>query len=195
MMAADDTIEAVQDAPFLPLAEGRARMRWYVVQAQHGKGEIAKQSIIAEGFSAYLPVFNRRRSHARKVDTVTRPLFPGYLFARFEVDEHGWQRIASARGVLRLLCSTSARPLPVPMGVIEDLLARANADGVLELADGIPERRFSDGQRVRITAGPMQGLTGLYLGGEEERVKLLIDMLGRPVRMTIPTNIVDPIGD
>lgn len=68
-------------------------LRWYVVQTQINAEAKAAEHLALQGFSLYLPRYLKRRSHARKVDTVARPLFPRYLFVAMDVAVQRWRSI------------------------------------------------------------------------------------------------------
>ena len=59
--------------------------RWYVVHTQpNGEGR-ANLNLRRQGFATYLPRYARRRRHARRQETVQRPLFPRYLFVGLDL--------------------------------------------------------------------------------------------------------------
>ena len=60
--------------------------RWYVAQT-HAQAEAkALLNLARQGFQSYLPQYVKRRRHARRVEWVKAPLFPRYLFVRFDLD-------------------------------------------------------------------------------------------------------------
>lgn len=67
--------------------------RWYVVQT-HINGEAkAANNLTRQGFGVYFPRYLKRRSHARRVDVVARPLFPRYLFVAIDLATQRWRSI------------------------------------------------------------------------------------------------------
>jgi transcriptional antiterminator RfaH len=77
--------------------------RWYVVHTQTQAEERAIWHLANQGLSCFLPRIRIVRRHARKVTPVLAPLFPRYLFLRFELDVARWRAINGTRGVGRLL--------------------------------------------------------------------------------------------
>jgi transcriptional antiterminator RfaH len=78
----------------------------------------------------------------------------------------------------------------LPPGVIEGLIARENAEGLIDLKPAAFS--FTTNQPLRITEGPFADLVGLFQSvGDNERVMLLLDLLGRPVRVQIPAVAVE----
>src|SRR5205823_4940511 len=56
-------------------------MQWYAVYTQPHAEPKALEHILRQGYSAYLPRYRTKVSHARRRQIVLRPLFPRYLFA------------------------------------------------------------------------------------------------------------------
>lgn len=153
---------------------------WYVVQTQpHAEGKAAL-NLARQGFQVYVPRYLRRRRHARRVDMVRSPLFPGYLFVAVDIATQRWRAIQSTIGVSRLVC-IGERPAEVPQVVIDQLRGRENSDGLVQL-----DRRslFAPGDNVRIRDGIFESCLGLFEGlTGGERVAVLLDLLGRKVRV------------
>jgi transcriptional antiterminator RfaH len=162
-------------------------IRWYVAQT-HAKAEHkALFNLDRQGFTAYLPQYRKRRRHARKTDWIKAPLFPRYIFVAFDPQRARWRSISSTIGIAHLIC-TSERPLPLPDGVIDDIRARETADGLVDLTEPAP---FEKGEAVKVIAGPLANLIGFFEEmTDSERVTVLLDMLGRPLRVRLRTEQV-----
>jgi transcriptional antiterminator RfaH len=162
--------------------------RWYVVQTRPHAENKASEHLRRQEFEVYLPRYLKRRRHARRVDTITVPLFPNYLFVAIDVATQRWLSIQSTIGVARLV-RDGDRPAPVPQGVIEMLKGREDANGHIQL-DRTP--RFSPGDHVRIAEGALCDCLGLYEGmSGEARVAVLLDLLGRKVRVFLRTDVIE----
>jgi Transcription termination factor nusG len=98
-------------------------LRWYCLQHKPGLHDTARKELTRQGFDAWSPLRRITIRHARKATEALRPVFPGYLFVRFDVDRHPWRAIVHTRGVHRLFSITPERPLPIRPGVIEALQA------------------------------------------------------------------------
>src|SRR5947209_3993566 len=62
-----------------------AGSQWYVAQTHPRAEAKAAEHLDRQGFHVYLPNFRKRRRHARRVETVTAPLFPRYLFVSVDM--------------------------------------------------------------------------------------------------------------
>jgi transcriptional antiterminator RfaH len=161
--------------------------RWYVVQTQPHAESKAIGHLVRQGFAAYLPRYLKRRRHARKIETVAAPLFPRYLFVTVDMETQRWRSIHSTFGVSRLVCNGD-EPAPVPEAVVAELQSRVDAQGFVRL-----ERRpqFVPGEHVRIVDGVFADSLGLFEGmADRERVAILLDLLGRKVRILLDENAI-----
>jgi transcriptional antiterminator RfaH len=164
-----------------------AEPTWYVVQTHVHSEAKAASHLMRQGFAIYLPRYLKRRRHARKVETVTVPLFPRYLFVAIDRATQGWRAIQSTIGVSRLVCNGD-EPAPVPFNVISDLRQREDADGLIPLSMA---PRFVPGDKVRVVDGLFSGCLGLFQGmTDRERVAILLDMLGRKARVVLDGDFV-----
>ncbi|HUC62930.1 MAG TPA: transcription termination/antitermination NusG family protein [Alphaproteobacteria bacterium] len=160
--------------------------RWYVVHTQAAAEAKARANLMLQRYETFLPCFRKRRRHARKIDTVLAPLFPRYLFVHLDLDSQSWRSINGTFGVVTLV-TFDDRPSAVPEGVVESIRARCDGAGIMDLK----EPGFARGQALTIEDGPMANLTGLFEKvSSDERVVLLIEMLGRALRVAVPYDAV-----
>ena len=159
---------------------------WYVVHT-HPHSEVrAAAHLERQGFAAYLPRYLRQRRHARKIDTVAAPLFPRYVFVAIDLTSQRWRAIESTIGVAHLV-RNGDDPAPVTADVIAELRAREQG-GYVRLPDPAP---FAPGEAVRVIDGTFAHCLGLYEGMKDgERIAILLDLLGRKVRVVLDFSCV-----
>lgn len=160
---------------------------WYAVQTQVNGETKAAQNLQRQGYEIYLPRYLKRRRHARKMDIVARPLFPRYMFVGIDMATQRWRSIQSTFGVSRLVCN-GEDPAPLPDGVVPALRAREDDKGFIKM-----EIRpvFAPGDKVRVLAGAFMDSTGLFSDlADHDRVSILLDMLGRKVRVVLDADMV-----
>jgi transcriptional antiterminator RfaH len=138
------------------------------------------------GFTVYLPRLREyRRSHGRKIE-VRPPLFPGYAFIAIELQ---WHAARWSPGVLALIMDGTG-PARVADAIIDGIRARERG-GLVELA---PAPGLRPGDRVRVTAGPLAGLAGLYDGMRpRERVLVLLTVLGACRRVELGADDIEAV--
>jgi len=156
--------------------------RWYVVQTHAHAEAKAAAHLSRQGFTAYLPRYLKRRRHARRIETVAAPLFPRYLFVTVDMVCQRWRSIHSTIGVAHLVCN-GEDPTPVADAVVESLRAREDVQGFVKLGQ---RPRFALGDKVRVLDGVFTDCLGLFDGMKDsERVAVLLDLLGRKVRLVL----------
>lgn len=161
--------------------------RWYVVQT-HANSEVkAAHHLQRQGYEIYLPRYLKRRCHARKIEIVPAPLFPGYMFVAIDMATQRWRAIRSTIGVLRLV-TNGDEPAPVPLPIIDAMRQREDEKGFVKIYQG---PTFNRGDKVRVLAGAFADTPGLFDGlADRERVAILLDLLGRKVRVMLDGNLV-----
>jgi len=160
---------------------------WYVVQTHPHAEAKAASHLERQGYTIYLPRYLKRRRHARRIETVTAPLFPRYVFVAIDLLTQRWRSIQSTIGVARLVCSGD-EPGVLPASVIDELQGRQDAAGYVQL-DLRP--RFAPGDQIRVVEGAFAACLGLFEGmADRERVAILLDLLGRKVRVTLDADAV-----
>ena len=160
---------------------------WYVVQTQVNGEAKAARNLLRQGYEIYLPRYLKRRRHARKVDFTAKPLFPRYMFVAIDLASQRWRSIQSTFGVSRLV-TNGDDPATVPQGVVHALKAREDDKGFIQL-DNKPT--FAPGDKVRVLAGAFMDSAGLFNGlADHDRVSILLDMLGRKVRVLLDVDMV-----
>ena len=156
--------------------------RWVAINTHSHQERIAVENLARQQFNVYCPTELRRVRHARRVQDVARPLFPGYVFAEVAPDVTLWRSILSTYGV-RALIRYGDRPAFVEAGFIEALRAR-EVDGVITK----PITPYKVGQEIRLNGGPFDGFIATIVEmNEKDRLVLLMRLLSQDVRMRVST--------
>lgn len=160
---------------------------WYVVHTQLNGEARAELNLRRQGFRTYLPRYLRSRRHARRTQMVPRPLFPRYLFVALDLACDRWRSIHSTCGVSQIVLA-GERPVPVPEGVVEQIRAREAGDGYIAL--GLPSG-VGPGSHVRLIDGIFADAKGvLERIADDRRIAVLLELLGREVRVFVPASSV-----
>lgn len=163
---------------------------WYVVQSHPRAETVAEANLKRQGYRTYCPRYLKQRRHARRVETVAAPFFPCYLFVSLDIDQQRWTPIRSTIGVRHIIARPEG-PLAVPDGIVDAMMARHNDAGFIDNSAANP---FKKGDRIRVIDGAFADLEGLFeCSMDEHRVILLLEMLGRAVRVRLPTMSVEAV--
>ncbi|MBI5286649.1 MAG: transcriptional activator RfaH [Deltaproteobacteria bacterium] len=161
-------------------------MQWYVVRTKPREEERVVWYLSNAGIETfYSKVRQMKRIRGRREEGIG-PLFPGYLFARFNI-ESDFRTVRYTRGV-RKVVAFGPWPEPVNPEIVNTLKMR--------MQDGpacagryvtIEERPLRPHEPVKIQEGPLEGLQAIFErpmnGGE--RVVLLLQTLSYQARVVV----------
>jgi transcriptional antiterminator RfaH len=160
---------------------------WCAVNTKVNAEDKAVFHLARQGFKVMLPKHLKRRAHARKIEWVPRPLFPGYLFVEIDPERSPWRAIRSTVGIFDII-RFGDKPAPVPEEVIDEIRARQDENGLIKTHDG---HNFKPGDAVRVLQGALGEFEALFESADDRnRVTVLLNMLGRQVRARVSKNAV-----
>jgi transcription elongation factor/antiterminator RfaH len=181
---ADETPRRVAVAGTSPIAPGE---RWYVVHTQPRRELFAAQQLANQGFRAFVPRHWKSRRHARRVETISAPLFPRYIFTVLDQGRDRWRSVNGTLGVDRLLMC-AGEPQAVPEGLVEGLILAADADGNVRF-----DMNLREGQIIKIMAGPFADMVGtLEKLDDRGRVRVLLEIMGANLRVALSQALLAP---
>jgi len=156
-------------------------MKWYVISTKPYQENHAALNLETVGVMAFCPKIKQKKTLQGRELSVIAPLFPGYLFARFDIQAQ-FRAVTYARGVRKLVSFGSA-PATVDDMVVDSIKARLS-DGCLVL----PQPLFEQGQVVKIQSGPLQGLEAVFERqmSDQQRAVLLLKALAYQMRLVVP---------
>ena len=166
---------------------GSLVLGWYVLwTCSHCEQHVYDQ-LAAKGFHLLLPKMDvwSRRGGIRHV--IRTPLFPGYLFLQHAMDRESYIEVRKARGLVRILGERGDRLAVVPDGEIEAIQKVLSAN-----LPAVPHPYLREGQRVRITRGPLGGVEGILVRMKPNKgfLVLSIDLLQRSVAVEVDCTLV-----
>ncbi len=157
---------------------------WYLVYTKARQEDVALTNLLRQGYGAYLPRARQMRKRRGRRMAVVEPLFPRYLFIQLDTHTDNWSPIRSTLGVASLV-RFGREPARVPDELVDFLRTREGREGLHEWA----EPDYHVGARVRVADGAFHGYEGILLVRTgRERVVVLLDILGRQVRMQVAVN-------
>ena len=156
--------------------------KWFVVRTKAQLEGRALWHLKNQGFDAYLPRYRKQIRHARKMQTVLRPLFPGYVFVSMDMAQQRWRSINGTAGVISLV-QFGNKPAVMSSEMIDVIRGREDQEGAVCLA---PDN-LQKGDRVCIHEGSFADFDAIIdeVSGDK-RVFLMLELLGRAVRVSAP---------
>lgn len=160
---------------------------WYVVRSKPRREQFAQGQLIRRGVETFLP---RIAECVRfRDEPVVAPLFPGYLFARIDLEQQ-YTSVIWSPGVHSMVAFGDV-PVPIDREVIEFLQDRCKGLGLI-----VATPRFEVGQQVRVIDGPLAGLHGVvheHVSGRA-RVRVLMELLRRRTQVTLPMEMLESVA-
>jgi transcriptional antiterminator RfaH len=145
---------------------------WFVIASHAGKENIARHNLENQHIECFLPARKKTVRHFGRTETVIAPLFPGYIFARFDAGPAAIRAVNGTRGVKYLL-SNGGMPSALPRGFVESLLCALDRDGVIS-----HQQYLKPGELVEFACGPFASQMGKLMDMDERgRVTVLLNTL------------------
>lgn len=161
---------------------------WYVAETQLRKEQVAEINLARQSFQTFCPRIRKTRRHARRLDQVMAPVFPGYIFVSMDPAMDQWRSINGTLGVKRLLQFDKDVPAAMPQDAMGQLFARCD-NGIMARSSDI----FAPGKAVRIVSGPFaEMMTSIETLDERGRVRVLLDILGSKTPVTLTFESIEP---
>jgi len=147
---------------------------WFILQFKPNAHHQAVKNLNQQGFETFLPLHNATNRNASRFMNANRPLFPGYMFIKFDRAESKWHKINNTYGVSRLVTFNSNLQ-SIPATFVNDLMKRYDLSGNL-----IPIKRLKKGDQVKLLKGPFANFAATVEKYEDnQRIWVLMDLMGR----------------
>lgn len=155
--------------------------QWFCLRSLPKHEHIAAAQLAEEpDIEVYLPRIRFRRPTRQGPRWFTEALFPGYLFARFDLSA-SLRKVKSARGVRDVVHFGDRWPT-VPGEAIESLRTAVSGDHIQVIHE-----ELQAGEVVHIVGGAFHGLPAVVtraMNGQE-RVSVLLEFLGTLTSMEV----------
>jgi transcriptional antiterminator RfaH len=163
-------------------------LAWYAAQLRPNGDTLAMTHLQRQGFTPFRPLIWESRRSGQAMASVLRPMFPGYVFVKFDILQPDWCKIRSTRGITRLIGQDATGPSKLPTALILDMKARCASN----LPAG-PSNTFEPGDQVHVACGPFADfLATVEKVDAQQRIWLLIDFMGRSSRISAKANDLIP---
>jgi transcription antitermination factor NusG len=163
------------------------QLSWYAIRIQSKLGIAVSAGLRAKGYEAFLPLQRSVRKWSDRIKELDLPLFPGYLFCRFNVNDQ-LMPIRTTPGVIGIV-GAGKTPVPVDDGEIEAIGAIVRSGLAAE-----PWPVLCEGSRVQIEGGPLAGIEGIITKTDKVyRLVVSVSLLQRSVAVEIDREWVRPI--
>jgi len=171
------------DAPVL-------KPEWFCIRSKPKSEHIAARHLQELGLEIFLPRIRFRRLTRRGPVWFTEALFPGYFFSLFDWAT-AFRQVRAANGVTTIVHFGETWST-IPAGTIEELRMLFGTESLRELST-----ELNVGDEVKVATGPFQGLLAVVnqVLPAPQRVRILLDFLGRQTSVEIHSSAVLPVAE
>ncbi len=162
---------------------------WYAVHVRSRHEFAVADRLALKEIETFLPKVERVRKWKDRKKLISFPLFPGYIFVHTTRELQNLLRVLKVAGVVRIICTIPGVPDPIPDDQILSLKKLIDNKGEID-----PYPYLNEGQRVRITKGPLNGVEGILVEKLDKHILVLsVDVLRQGVALTINAGDVEKI--
>ncbi len=165
------------------LSNSDVNPQWYALYVRARQEKHVASALRGRGYEECLPLY-RHRTPSR---TTELPLFPGYVFCRFDV--HQRLPVISLPGVVSIV-SFGSTPAAVQEEEVRALQQIASAD--------LPRRPWpygGAGTRVVVRSGPLRGVEGTVVRVNDRGTLVIsVELLRRSVAVDVDESWICPVS-
>src|SRR5258706_912721 len=147
---------------------------WFALQTRCRYESFVAKQLRHKGYEILLPLYECRRRWSDRIKEFELPLFPGYVFCRFNPLDR--LPILVTPGVVRVV-GFGKNPVPVDDAEIAAIR--------IVVQSGLPRQPWpflQIGQKVRVECGPLCGLEGIFMDFRgRHRLAFSVTLLHRSV--------------
>jgi transcription antitermination factor NusG len=160
---------------------------WYALQVRPRFEKVIAATLLNKGYEGFLPLYSHQSRWSDRIKEVQLPLFPGYLFCRFDINKR--LPILITPGVMHVVGIGK-----VPHPVDEEEIAALQTIVISGLQTE-PRSYLNIGEKVRVEIGPLAGVEGILLAMKgSNRLVISVSLLQRSVSVEINESWVRPVS-
>src|SRR5882762_1355475 len=161
---------------------------WFAIRVRSRRETMTAAQLEGQGFECFLPLYKSIRRWSDRLKELEQPLFPGYLFCRFDFQNR--RPILMTPGVQQIV-GVGRTAIPVEESELESIRKA--------LASELPNHPWpylQIGERVRVNYGSLNNLEGILINFKgSHRIVLSVTLLQRSVALEIDLVWVTPIHE
>jgi transcriptional antiterminator RfaH len=165
--------------------------RWYVIHTHPKQEERAGSNLRVLGIPIFDPKIRERRYNQFSIGPtyVTKPLFPSYIFAQFNVHDL-YHKVRFTRGVYSVV-SFGEGPTPIAEEVIMLIRSNIKEDGFVRI-----DEEIRPGDRIMVKDGPLKNFAGIFEREmkDTDRIRILLENVSYQAHIEIEKEMVKKAG-
>ena len=164
--------------------------RWYVVHTHSKQEDRVDSNLNTLKIETFSPCIKKRQYNNYTGEGIykVRPLFPGYIFARFDLTKLH-HKVRLTRGVHSLVCYGTT-PAQVDSRIIDSIRSQLGEDGYVKIGESL-----KPGDEVIIEDGPLKSFRGIFERetSDLERVMILLKTVTYQAHLVIARDVLKKV--
>ena len=162
---------------------------WYVIQTKPKREVEAESYLSAKGVEVFNPLLETFVLRNGRMSKERKPLFPGYFFGKFDLDQH-YALVRWGKGVKKVL-GLGEYPTPISEEVVGIIKEKTDTQGIVRL-----DHHFKANDVIRIKTGPLKDLLGIFERwiSDSERVRILLNLMGYQPAIEIHCSMIEKVA-
>jgi transcription termination/antitermination protein NusG len=160
--------------------------QWFAIWTRSRHEQVVREQLERKHVEAFLPTmprWSRWKDRKKKIDW---PLFPGYCFARFDVDDA--LPVLKCTGVVNIV-SFEGKPASIPEIELDSIRLLVGSELQYD-----PCPLIHEGMMVEVMRGPLRGVVGRLMRKDAQHARLVlsVDLIGQAVSVEVDAADVRP---
>ena len=154
-------------------------LQWFAIWTRSRHEQVVCEQLERKHVEAFLPTmprWSRWKDRKKKIDW---PLFPGYCFARFDVDDA--LPVLKCTGVVNIV-SFEGKPASIPEIELDSIRLLVGSELQYD-----PCPLIHEGMMVEVMHGPLRGVVGRLMRKDAQHARLVlsVDLIGQAVSVEV----------
>lgn len=165
--------------------------QWYVIQTKPKKEGEAKNYLSTKGVEIFAPLLEEFRFRNGRMNMERKPLFPGYIFGKFNLMEN-YPLVRWGKGVKCVLgYGRGGYPVPLAEEAVAIIKERTDDRDIVRM-----KQDFMPNDPVKIKTGPLKELLGIFERwvSENDRVRILLNLIGYQPAVEMHYSMIEKVA-
>jgi transcriptional antiterminator NusG len=168
------------------MSPGAGSYPWYALRVRSRSEFTTATALREKGYSEFVPFYRSKRQWSDRVTEIRMPLFPGYVFCRFDASQPYF--VLNSPGVVHVVAA-GKRPLEVNEAEVSHVWSICHSGAGVN-----PWPFLEAGRRVLLERGPLAGIEGIVVDAKPScRIVVSLSMLQRSVSAEIEREWIKPL--
>jgi transcription antitermination factor NusG len=160
---------------------------WYAVRTRSRAEKVVREHLRRRGIETFLALLSKISRWKDRLKRIEWPLFPGYCFARFTLEEK--LLVLQSPGIVGIVGSAASRPEPIPdeeITALQRVMISGRSYGA--------QSALQEGALIEIVRGPLIGIRGrLVKTGNRSRIIVAVNLISQGAVVDVEIDDIVPI--